>query len=135
MNWISRTINTHITPLAYLFAAWQAVFGFNHFVEEKFGAGATVLSKIEPLVPSQWWGLAIGIACVILVIGMLTQHVFAVQFAALVGFSAWVMAAISYALNGYVWLHAPSAIIVALMFGYFFLAAGLDQLWDYSPDW
>jgi hypothetical protein len=69
-----------------------------------------------------------------LVIGMLLQRVRTIQVSSFVGFSAWIMAAISYALNGYVWLHAPSAIIVALMFGYFFLAAGLDQLWDYSPD-
>jgi hypothetical protein len=134
INWISKTIDTHITPLAYLFCAWQAVYGFNHFTEDKYGAGATVLSKIEPLIPSEWWGLVIGIVSVLLVIGMLSQHIPTVQFSSIIGFSAWIMAAISYALHGYIWLHAPTAVIIALMFGYFFLAAGLDQLWDYSPD-
>lgn len=134
MNWIRSTVDTHITPLAYLFCAWQAVFGFNQYWSDRRGAGATVLSQIDPLVPSEWWGLAIGVACVMLVIGMLLQRVRTIQFASFAGFIAWIMAGIAYALNGYVWLHAPSAFIVALMFGYFFLAAGLDQLWDYSPD-
>jgi hypothetical protein len=134
MNWIRRTVDTHITPLAYLFALWQGIVGFNHFVEEKFGAGATVLSRIDPLIPSQWWGLTIGISCIVLIIGMLWQHVLAIQLSAFTGFILWVMAGISYALNGYIWLHASTAFVLALMFGYFFLAAGLDQLWDYSPD-
>ena len=134
MRAIQHTIDTHITPLAYLFAAWQAVFGFNQWNEDRRGAGATIISQIDPLVPSEWWGLAIGLAAVMLVIGMLIQRVRTIQIASFVGFCAWIMAALAYGLNGYLWLHMPTAIIWALMWGYFFLAAGLEQLWDYSPD-
>lgn len=134
MNFIQRTINTRVTALAYLFCAWQFNFGLNQFVQDRKGGSTTVLSQIEALIPSEWWGLGLVIASIALVVGMLLKRVRTVQVSSFAGFSLWIMAAISYGLNGYVWLHVPGAILLTLMFGYFFLSAGLDQLWDYTPE-
>lgn len=134
MNIIQRTINTHVTPLGYLFAVWQTVFGVNHLLLDDKGGARTVLSEIDPLMPTEIWGLILVVASVSLIIGMLCEKISVVQVSAFAGFALWVMAMLSYVLNGFIWLHAPSAALQAMMFGYFFLAAGINQLWDYAPE-
>lgn len=134
MRFIQKTINTRVTPLAYLFALWQVNFGLNMFFADRRGGDATVLSQIEPLVPSEYWGLALGLIALVLILGMIMKSERLVQVTAFGGFSLWVMAGIAYALEGYIWLHTIGAVIMVLMFGYYFLAAGLDQLWDYAPN-
>ena len=134
MKFIQRTVNTRITPLAYLFALWQMNFGFNIWMADAHGGDATVLSQIEPLIPSEYWGAILCMVGVVLILTMLWKSTFGVQLASFVGFILWVMAGISYMLEGYIWLHGIGSIIMVLMFGYYFLAAGLEQLWDYTPE-
>lgn len=134
MRFIQRTINTRITPLAYLFAVWMANFGINIWWSDRKGGGVTLLSQIDALIPSEIWGLALGLAALVLIVGMLMKHKIAVQISAFAGFILWAMAGISYVLQGYIVLHGVGAVLLMLMWGYYFLAAGLDQLWDYSPE-
>ena len=130
---IQLTTTTQITPLAYLFALLQLVYGANQLFPDEHGGGITLLSVIDPLVPAPWWGLAMCFACVSMIVGMLIENVNTIKVGSIIGFCCWIMAAISYGTHGYIWLHVPTALILALMFGYFYLAAGLHQLWNYTP--
>ena len=136
LEFIQRTLSTRITPIAYLFIVYDFFYALGLALPTgDKGAGAEVLSKIEPLIGSEIWGLALLFCCVLIFVGMLTKTPQFIDFGAFFGFGLWTMAAIAYLLSGYIWIHLPMALLQILIFGYYFLATSLGRLWDWIPDY
>lgn len=136
LMFVQRTLTTRVTPLAYLFVLYDFFYGLGlALTTGTKGAGAEVLANIEPLITSEVWGLGLLACCVVVFSGMLTKVPEIVELGAFLGFALWVMATIAYCASGYIWIHAPMALIQTLIFGYLFLAASLDRLWDWTPDY
>lgn len=133
-NFIYKTLNTRITPLAYLFAATGLVWGvaFTYF-QDAPGVRNTILFKYDALVGVNVWGIWMCAASIFLLVGMFVKNHIYVQIGASGGFMGWLFAAILYLREGYYWLLTPLAILNVLMYGYYYLSAALGTLWDYSP--
>ena len=132
---IDRTLDTRITPLAYLYGVKSVSTGMAYALLSDYSDGVqnTILYKEGALVGVSVWGFLVLIGGVVLLLGLLNQHVRMVHVASLTMFMAWAFAAIVYALGGY-WLFLfPLAVIELLSCGYLYLSAGLGRLWDYTP--
>lgn len=131
---LDRTLNTRITPLAYLIAALGIIRGLAFTVfQNAEGVTNTVLYKVGPVIPLTLWGIIVLASSVVLLYGMITKTTEMVGIGAMGMFMTWVLTAITYGINGYWPFLFPSAIIYTLVHGYFFLAASLGRLWDYTP--
>lgn len=134
INFINKTLSTRITPLAYVYALQGLVFGVAFtFFQAQPGVQNTILFKQGALIGISAWGLTALIASAVLIFGMLSKSKFPVQIGALGMFMAWIFAGIVYFQGGYVWFLLPLAILNVLCYGYYYLAAALNQLWDYTP--
>jgi hypothetical protein len=131
---IDRSLNTRITPLAYLFALLSIVRGMGYtFFQTSEGVSSTVLFKIGPVIPPTAFGVLILSTAIILLGGMVIKSSVLVMAGSLGLFLSWVFTATAYFSNGYYFFLLPTAILQALAFGYFYLAASLGRLWDYTP--
>lgn len=134
LQFLHRTLNTRITPLAYLYAFQGFIFGFAFtFLQSSPGVQNTILFKEGALIGVSLWGMVVLIASIVLILGMCLKKVRGVQIGSVGMFMAWIFAAIVYASGGYTWFLLPIAITNILMYGYYYLASSLDQLWDYTP--
>jgi hypothetical protein len=134
VEFIDRTLDTRVTPLAYVFALTGIVWGFAFtFLSSDAGVTSTVLFQAGALVGVSLWGISVLVSSLLLLYGLATKSVKIVTFAAFILFIAWSAGAISYGMTGEWILRFPLAIVNILCYGYYYLAASLDRLWDYSP--
>lgn len=132
---IDKTLDTRVTPLAYVFALTGIVWGGTFtFLSSNAGVTSTVLYQSGALVGVSLWGLSVLLASLVLLAGLMTHSVKIVMIAAFVLFLAWSAGAISYAAAGEWVLRFPLAILNILCYGYYYLAASIGRLWDYTPD-
>lgn len=132
-QFIDRTLNGRITPLAYLVALHSCIFGGSFvFFSGSPSVQATLLYKAGALVGIPVWGWLTFVAALVLIVGMFIKRTETVQAGAFGLFIAWIFGTITYGQNE-LWLQMILAIITTLYFGYHFLAASLGRLWDYSP--
>lgn len=132
---IDRTLDTRITPLAYLYGVKSVSTGMAYALFAQYSAGVqnTILYKEGALVGVSVWGFLVLIGGVVLLLGLLRRHVRTVQISSLILFMAWTFPAIVYALAGHWILLFPMAVIELLSCGYLYLSSHLGRLWDYTP--
>ena len=136
--WITRVIdvslNTDVTPLAYLVTLHSLIFG-GSFVA--FGwteaVQALTLFKLGALVGVPVWGALLLTATVILLYALHKKSKSAAIYGGFLGALTWIFALITYVIAGF-WLQAILAVITAMYFGYFVLSGTLDRLWNYTPE-
>jgi uncharacterized membrane protein len=134
-KFIDMTLNTRITPIAYLIAALGIIRGLAYTVfQNAEGVTNTILYKVGPIIPLTLWGAIVLASSIILLYGMVSKTTELVQAGAMGMFLTWVLTAITYGVNGYIPYLMPTAVVYALIYGYFFLAASLGRLWDYTPN-
>jgi hypothetical protein len=133
LSLIDRTLNTRITPLAYLVTIYSFIFGGSFvFLDSLTSVRVTLLYRYDALIGAPVWGMFVFVASAVLLAGLLIKRVSLVQAGALGLFCGWLFAAITYAQND-LWLQMVLAIVFMLCFGYHFLASSLGRLWDYTP--
>lgn len=133
-KFIDRTLDTRITPLAYLIAGAGIVRGIAYtFFQTAEGVSNTVLSQIGPIIPLTVWGVIVFASSLVLMYGLITKDAGSIMVGSMGMFLTWVLTAITYMLNGYLIFLFPTAVIYSLIYGYFFLSASLGRLWDYTP--
>ena len=133
INFIDATLNTRITPLAYLVALHSFVLGVAFvFFGHAESVQATLLYQNGALIGIPVWGVLTRAGAGILILGMALKLAGMVSVGSIAVFMAWVFATITYAQNEN-WLQMLLAIVLVLCFGYHFLANSLGRLWDYSP--
>lgn len=131
---IDRTLDTRITPIAYLIAMAGIVRGLAYTVfQDASGVTSTILYKVGPVIPLTLWGTIVLVSSVVLLYGMITKTTEMVGFGAMGMFMTWTLTAITYAVNGYWEYLFPTSVLYILIYGYFFLASSLGRLWDYTP--
>lgn len=130
---IDKSLNTRITPLAYLVALHSLVFGASFvFLSWTNTVQATTLYQSGIFIGLPLWGLLTMIGAGTLIFGMLRKATSLVNTGAIVVFMAWIFATITYAQH-HLWLQMVLSLITMLYFGYHFLASSLGRLWDYTP--
>lgn len=130
---IDRTLNTRITPLAYLVAVHSMLFGGAFvFLNNEASVRASLLFKAGVIDNVPLWGAIVFVSAVVLILGMAAKSVPPIQWGALGLFMGWLFAAITYAQND-LWFQMVLTIVTMLYFGYHFLASSLGRLWDYTP--
>lgn len=133
LSLIDKSLNTRITPLAYLVALHSFVFGASFvFLSWSDTVQATTLYQSGIFIGLPFWGLLTMIGAGILIFGMLRKKFSWVNTGALAVFMAWVFATTTYAQH-HLWLQMVLSLITMLYFGYHFLANSLGRLWDYTP--
>lgn len=134
-NTIDGTLDTRITPLAYLYGVKSVSTGAAYalFSEYSEGVQNTILYKEGALVGVSIWGFLVLIGGVVLLLGLLNEHIRTVQISSFILFMAWAFAAIVYALGGYWIFLFPMAVIELLSCGYLYLSSHLGRLWNYTP--
>jgi hypothetical protein len=121
--------------LAYLYAFQGFIFGFAFtFLQSQPGVQNTILFKEGALIGVSLWGLIALVASITLLVGMTLKKTQLVQIGSVGMFMAWIFAGIIYMAGGYNFFLLPIAITNVLMYGYYYLASSLGQLWDYAPD-
>lgn len=132
---VNNTLNTRITPLAYLYAVKSIIFGVSYGMLARYSDGVTntTLYKEGALIGHNLWGLLVLAGGGILLVGMLMKSPNMVKVSALVLFMAWAFATIVYITGGFLIMLLPLAVIDLLSCGYLYLAASLGILWDYTP--
>ena len=130
---VDRSLNTRITPLAYLVTTYSFIFGGSFvFLDSLTSVRVTLLYRYDALIGAPVWGMFVFVFAVALLAGMMIKRAGWVQTGALGLFCGWLFAAITYAQNE-LWLQMVLAIIFMLCFGYHFLASSIGRLWDYTP--
>lgn len=133
ISFIDKTLNTRITPLAYLIAIHSLIFGGSFvFLSGEQSVRATLLYQTGVIGGIQMWGMLVLVSAVLTIYGMARRVVNLTQLGATGLFMGWLFASITYGQNE-LWLQMILAGVLMLCFGYHFLAAGLGRLWDYTP--
>ena len=132
---IDRTLNTSISPLAYLYVLRAYVTGIAYTLLSSISLGVqdTVLYKAGVILGHQFWGGMILVGATFLLLGMLQKQKRPVQIGSSILFMSWAFAAITYAEHGYWFYLLPLAILEMLSWGYYYLAASMGRLWNYTP--
>lgn len=131
---IDRTLDTRVTPLAYVFALTGMVWGFAFTFLPGFpGVSSTVLYQYNALFGVSLWGIFMLGSSISLLYGLFTKKARVVMLSAFLLFLCWTSGAVVYGMAGEWAVRFPLAIINILCYGYYYLAASLDRLWDYSP--
>lgn len=132
---IDNSLDTRVTPLAYVFALTGVVWGATFtFLSSNAGVTSTILYQSGALVGVSVWGLSVFVSSVLLLYGLAIRSTKMVTICAFILFMAWSAGAISYGVAGEWILRFPLAIINILCYGYYYLAASLGRLWDYTPE-
>lgn len=135
LKFVERTLSTRISPLAYLVAALGIVRGLAYTVFQcSEGVTNSILFKVGPIIPLGVWGLIVLASSLILMYGMIAKSKRSVMIGSMGMFLTWVLTALTYLINGYIPFLLPTAVLFVFIHGYFFLAASLDRLWDYTPE-
>lgn len=134
-RFIDSTLDTDISPLAYLYVVHALVWGVAYSFLDGLSSGVqnTVLFKAGVLFGHNFWGLMLLLGGAVLLYGMLRKHCRATQVGSGVLFMAWTFAAITYATNGYWHFLFPLAVVEILSWGYYYLAVSMGRLWNYTP--
>jgi len=131
---IDRTLDTRVTPLAYVFSLTGIIWGTAFtFLSSDAGVTSTMLYQSGAIVGISLWGISVLVASLLLLYGLLQRSAKLVMLAAFILFFAWSAGAVSYAMAGEWILRFPLAIVNILCYGYYYLAASLNRLWDYTP--
>lgn len=134
-DFIDRTLDTRITPLAYIYGVKSVIMGMSYGFLAGVSGGVrnTILYKEGALVGHNLWGILVLVGGLLLIAGMLTKVPVMVRTSSLLLFVTWAFAAIVYGMSGF-WLFLfPLALIEMLACGYLYLATGRGRLWDYTP--
>lgn len=130
---LDKTLNTSVTPLAYLVACQSLAFGLSFALFDEWASVRnSILYPYGIWIGVPLWGWVLTVSSAALIIGLWWKNTGAVALTGFLLFSAWVFAAIAYAQND-AWFQAILASINILYAGYFFLASNLERLWDYTP--
>lgn len=133
-RFLYATLDTRITPLAYVYAATGFVWGFAFtFLTSLPQVQSSVLYQTDALIGAPLWGVSVLASTGVLFIGMLYRQTSAVTLSSTILFALWAAAAVAYALSGEWVFRFPLAILYMLCYGYYDLASALGRLWDYSP--
>lgn len=133
IGFIDSTLNTRITPLAYLIAIHSFILGASFvFFGWESSVQASLLYQNGALFGAPIWGLLTMISTGVLIVGMFLKDASLTKLGAMGAFASWIFAAITYA-QGELWLQMILALVLMLCFGYHFLASSLGRLWDYRP--
>jgi hypothetical protein len=135
IQFIDKTLDTRVTPLAYVFALTGVIWGVAFtFLQSSAGVTSTILYQSDALIGVSLWGMSVLISSIVLLYGLAVRSTKIVTIAAFILFLAWSSGAVSYAMAGEWILRFPLAIVNILCYGYYYLAASLGRLWDYTPD-
>lgn len=130
---VNQTINTSVTPLAYLVAMQTAIYGLQiFFFSFTFSVQQLVLFQTGAFVGAPVWGVIAVLAGGTLIAGMMIKNAGLVSAGAFLMAMCWVFAVIAYSMSGY-FAHAMIAFITVIEAGYFFIASSIKRLWNYSP--
>lgn len=116
-NFVNHTLDTRVTPLAYVFAAHGLALAIGFQIVLNIG----------------WWVFVVAFATGLLIWGLLNKAKCAIKFASVVMFAAWVFAGVLTLITKDYTL-TPLAFSTVLCYGYYYLAASLGRLWNYTPD-
>ena len=131
---IDRSLNTKVTPLAYLAVVLGIIRGAAFaFFQTAPGVSSTVTARVGTIVPTTLWGYVVLIFSLVLLVGLLKRSVSLVMAGSLVMALAWGCNMAAYALRGYWEYLVPYAAVSVLIYGYLFITAPLGRLWDYTP--
>lgn len=128
-SFLLKTIDTRVTPLAYLAAAQGLIWGMAFvFLHDLDGVQNTILFKQSALIGVSWWGVLSLVASLLMVIGMLCHFTVTTAAGAVGMWVAWVFALVIYVAGCY-WFLAVLAVVNILVYGYIYLSARLGLLW------
>lgn len=133
---IDRTLNTRISPLAYLYVLRAYVTGIAYTFLSSLSNGvqSSVLYKVEVILGHQFWGGMLLVGATFLLLGMWQKQKRPVQIGSSILFMSWAFAAITYAEHGYWPFLLPLAILEMLSWGYYYLSVSIGRLWNYTPE-
>jgi uncharacterized membrane protein len=135
VDFVDKTLKTKVTPLSYPVALYSLVWGVAFvFFGWESSVQSALLFKIGALIGVPAWGGIVLVGSVALLYGLSKRHVKSVSMGSILLFMAWIFAAIVYVLN-FLWFQAIIAITLVLMYGYFNMAAYMNRLWDYTPNY
>lgn len=136
-NWlthvIDRSLRTPVTPLAYLIVANSLLFGVGTIMfDSSESVRMTVIQKVGIWDGFPVWGWLMVLSSVLLFVGMIDRSVIKTKIGAVLGFFGWTFVFVVYLEFQYLFQMGLS-LMSSLAYGYFFLAASLNRLWDYTP--
>lgn len=114
---IDHTLDTKITPLAYVFAAH----------------GLALAIGFQIVLNVDWWVFIVAFLTGVLLWGMKNAIAWVIKFASVLLVASWVFAGILTVLTKDYTL-TPLAFTVVICYGYYYLAASLGRLWNYTPE-
>lgn len=134
LKFLNRVLSTDVTPLVYLVLLHTSIFGGSFlFFSDSKGVQTSALAQLGiPFGFTVWASLVFG-GSVVTFLGVLLKRVSLISFASMAVFAAWLMAAITY-FKGHLFFQGALAIVLCLEYAYFFLAANIGRLWNYTPD-
>lgn len=134
-EFVNKTLNPSISPLAYLFAAKSIITGsaFSLYAEYSDGVQNTILYKEGALIGTGTWGALVLIGGIIFLGSIISKARHGVLISSMLLFTAWVFASIVYVSSGYAQYLLPLAMVEFLVWGYFYLTASAGILWKEVP--
>lgn len=130
-DFIFWTLNTRVSPLAYLAAYSSLAIGFFWtFFQNLPDIQNTLIYKEGLVIGNGTWGILLFAGSCLLVAGLKLKKKSLVRYGAMTNFVMWLFAGALYATNEYWYAFAAFALVHLLTQGYFFLAASLDSLWN-----
>lgn len=130
---VDRSLNTSVTPLAYLAVAQSFVMGTAFAIwGGDAGVTGTILYPYGMFLEVSVWGWLMTLGAVTTVLGLLLKNIYSTATGAFLLFSTWTFAALTYVENE-AYFPGALALVNILMAGYLFLSANIGRLWDYTP--
>ena len=130
-DFIFWTLNTRVSPLAYLAAYSSLAIGFFWtFFRSLPDIQNTLIYKEGLVIGNGTWGIALFLGSLLLVAGLKLKKKSLVRYGAMINFVMWCFAGALYATNEYWYAFIAFALAHILTQGYFFLASSLDSLWN-----
>lgn len=130
---IDQTLDTAVSPLAYLVVVQSVVFGLAFAVfDEATSVNKTILYPYGIWFGVSLWGWVIVVAASMVLVGLFHKTRLLIEPSSFVLFGAWLFATIAYLQND-AWFQAALASLNILYAGYLFLSSNLERLWCYAP--
>lgn len=134
-KFILWTLNTRVSPLAYLAAYASLAIGFFFtFFSRLSDVQNTLLFKVGILGATEMWAMLLLVSSVVLVLGLRFRLVEITRIGAMGNFVLWGFACFMYSNNQYWFALLSFGGIHMMCQGYLYLAASIDTLWQTEYD-
>jgi hypothetical protein len=130
-DFIFWTLNTRVSPLAYLAAYSSLAIGFFWtFFRSLPDIQNTLIYKEGLVIGDGIWGVSLFVGSILLACGLKLKKKPLVRWGSMINFVMWCFAAGLYLSHEYWYAFFAFALAHMLTQGYFFLASSLDSLWN-----